>query len=348
MMRRLLFSASALLVLVFFTANSRLSAQDIHFSQYYASPVSLNPAMTGLMDGCYRGAVQFRNQYPELYAYSTFSVAYDMALLKNSRLPGYLGAGLWMYNDRQGDGQLNHLAVNALLAYHLDITGDGRFLVSLGGMGGWSHKNLDFSRLLFASQQSGQVLDSTLPNGEAIQNNQFNYFDAAGGASFSARVNDRVGINAGFAMFNLLTPNESFLGDTENELGMRTVGHLSAQIAVNERISLAPSFIYMGQTGATEIIGGVNVGYIFNGGDRFNPNRSAAYLGLSYRYADAIIVLAGVEFSDIRFGLSYDINVSSLNNASLGQGGLELSLVYERRCYNTNQRGVPSVNCPRF
>jgi hypothetical protein len=37
--------------------------QDIHFSQYYASPLSLNPANTGNYDGDWRLMNSYRQQW---------------------------------------------------------------------------------------------------------------------------------------------------------------------------------------------------------------------------------------------------------------------------------------------
>lgn len=338
---------SIIIAFVFLGTALGLRAQDIHFSQFYASPVTLNPAMTGLMEGCYRAALNFRNQYPELYAYSTFSAAGDAAFLKQSSMPGFVGAGLWFYNDRQGDGKLNHISVNASGAYHLDVTGNNKFLISLGGMVGFSHKNVDITKLTFETQQNGQVLDNTLSNGESLYNNQFNNLDLAAGVVFSGSIMKDLGMNAGFAVYNITEPEESFLNDESNVLGRRYVGHLSARYQIDE-VTLTPSFLFQTQSAAREIIPGLTAGYIFNEGRRSYEKRSAVYLGVYWRVQDAITLLGGVEFGDVRLGISYDINYSSLNIASNTIGGIELSLAYERKCYGSDARGVPPINCPRF
>ncbi len=344
-------------IIVCLCSQENLKAQDIHFSQYYASPVTLNPALTGLMDGCYRGSINYRNQYPQLYkTYSTVAASFDAALLKGGRMPGFIGVGMWFYNDRQGDGPLNDLSIHGLAAYHLDVTGDGRYLVSLGTSFGWNQKSLDFASLLFSEQQVGQVLDPNASNGEPIQVQRFNNFNASAGGSFSVNVNDNVGVLFGMGIFNLLTPKETYLNDNSNDLGMRYLAHFSVRYFVNDKIILTPRGIYMTQTGASTYVLGSTVGYIFNdarGGYGRSSRSSAIYGGLSYRWADALILTIGFQVNELKAGLSYDINVSSLNQASNGIGGLEFSLVYERKCYKgtgfrNNQRGVPPVNCPRF
>ncbi len=345
---------SLLILIVLSAFNQKAEAQDIHFSQYYASPVTLNPALTGLMDGCYRGALNYRNQYPQLYnTYSTVAASFDAALLKgDSRLPGFIGAGIWMYNDRQGDGPLNDFSIHGLLAYHADISGDGKYLFSIGSSFGWNQKSIDVSNLLFNEQQVGQVLDPAASNGEPIEQQRFNNFNASVGTSVSISVNEDLGLLGGFAIYNLLTPTETFLNDVDNSLGMRFLGHFSARYFVNEQLIITPRAIYMQQTGAATYIVGTSVGYVINNNRRGygSSNRSSAlYGGLSYRWADAIILTAGFQINELKLGLSYDVNVSSLRVASNGIGGMEFSLVYEKKCYNNpRNRNAPPVNCPRF
>src|SRR5437773_12412710 len=86
---------------------SSLFAQDFHFSQFYNSPLTLNPALTGKMDGVFRLAVNYRNQWFTLTntqtAYATYAGSFDAPINfgKNA-----LGLGLVVVNDRAGEGVL--------------------------------------------------------------------------------------------------------------------------------------------------------------------------------------------------------------------------------------------------
>ncbi|MEY4904396.1 MAG: hypothetical protein RLZZ292_2211, partial [Bacteroidota bacterium] len=56
------------------------NAQDIHFSQFYQSPLNLNPALTGVMNCNQRLTANFRNQWAAILrgnAYNTYSASYD-------------------------------------------------------------------------------------------------------------------------------------------------------------------------------------------------------------------------------------------------------------------------------
>ena len=54
-------------------------AQDIHFSMYNLSPLTMNPANTGNYKGDWRIMGNYRSQWKEISkAYNTFSVGGDM------------------------------------------------------------------------------------------------------------------------------------------------------------------------------------------------------------------------------------------------------------------------------
>src|SRR5215510_9186298 len=84
------------------------TAQDPNFSQFFASPLTLNPALTGKFDGIFRFAMNYRNQWPTISnAYTTGTTSLDMGIMKN-RIPEYdqFGIGLMGFTDRAGDGAL--------------------------------------------------------------------------------------------------------------------------------------------------------------------------------------------------------------------------------------------------
>ena len=60
-----------------------LKAQDPHFSQFFASPLTLNPAFTGKFDGLWRLTANHRDQWPSIpKAYVTTSASVDFPILK--------------------------------------------------------------------------------------------------------------------------------------------------------------------------------------------------------------------------------------------------------------------------
>lgn len=322
-------------------------SQDIHFSQFYASPLTLNPAMTGNLNGNYRLTAIYRNQYATIPApYNTFAISGDMSILRNSLGGDHAGVGIMAYNDVAGDGNLSNTSVFVSTAYHKGLDRFKRHNISIGIQGGFTQKSLNFDNLYFASQLTDDGFNTNLPNGEFLVGNQsFSYFDFNLGAMYTGRLVEGVSGYGGVSFHHFGQPKESFLG-TDNRLGSRLVLHGGGEIFITNSLSVSPSAIYMQQTGAQELVLGSAVGYHFlNNGQ--TGKRTSLFAGLWYRIPHEIIFVGGIDFKDLRFGISYDLTVSDLSNANAYQGGFEISLAYIGTLFET-RRKAPLMYCPRF
>ena len=97
-------------LLLFLIISSGLRAQDPHFSQFFSSPLTLNPAYTGKFDGNFRVAGNYRNQWPTINnAFTTATASFDMPIMTN-RLPEFdtWGVGILALNDQSGNKILNN------------------------------------------------------------------------------------------------------------------------------------------------------------------------------------------------------------------------------------------------
>jgi hypothetical protein len=52
-----------------------------------------------------------------------------------------------------------------------------------------------------------------------------------------------------------------------------------------------------------------------------------------------------LEFGDLHFGATYDVNISSLKPGSNARGGAEISLIYIKKPSDPNAK---KLNCPKF
>ena len=80
-----------------------VSAQDVHFTQYFTSPLTLNPALTGLVSDDLRFSGNYRQQWGSvsINPYVTGTVSFDIAALKGKLPEGdALGIGIL---GREGD-----------------------------------------------------------------------------------------------------------------------------------------------------------------------------------------------------------------------------------------------------
>lgn len=307
-------------------------AQDIHFSQYNASPLTLNPAQTGNFNCTWRAGINYRNQWASVASpYVTYSGFFDMPLdmVKGFDEGDVVAAGVYLFNDRSGEGTLTNFQGVITGAYHKALGLDGQHRLSLGVGLGFMQKSLDQTNLIWGNQWTGDGFDPTAPTGENFVNgSNFGNFNLDVGLMFkSSALDGDLAYEVGGTVFHLTQPSETFLTTgAENRLGMRYAGHARAIYAINETFSVMPSVLYQTQSKAREILAGAELGYFINSG----AFQASVQAGAHYRFDDAVIAVASFDYKNFRFGFSYDITTSSLNNAvNGGVGGFELSLIYK-------------------
>ena len=290
--------------------------QDIHLSQFYASPSTLNPAMTGAMSEVFRFSGSYRTQWSAMVPYSTYAASFERSLdLKSYDKAGF---GMTMLNDKTGqEGGLNTLKFLMGGAYSKCIRGkNGDYLIGLGFHGGYVQKGLYGS---FVFPEAGQ--------NENFSNEVINYLDVNMGliSAYSFRRGGSVFI--GGSVFHLNEPNESFFSnDVSNNLNRRWVLHGGLKHG-NDRSPFAftPNFVLMFQGGAKEINIGANIHYDFA---KVSQTDLELIVGGWSRLNDALIAYAGLRFDSYEVGFSYDFNASPLKTALNGRGALEFNFKY--------------------
>lgn len=308
-------------------------AQDVHFTQFDASPLLLNPANTGAFNGEVRASAIYRDQWRSVVgasAFKTYAASVDMPIIRDISVDDYLAAGLQLYNDRAGDGNLNNFSALLSVAYHKFLGQDGKKVLTVGLQGGYSSKNLDLSKLYFGDEfQEGTFNPGTSAEWGWLTTNT-NSFTVNAGISYAQAVSEKFGFTLGAGVNNINQPLESFdrrEASSEVGLGMRYTGQLGAIIGIGDKLSLRPAVLLQSQQTAMEIIAG-NEFNLKIGSDYELPTAPAVFAGVWYRHEDAIMVTGGIEFKGFRVGVAYDYNTSDLKNASNGNGGFEISLRY--------------------
>src|SRR5689334_10167513 len=127
------------------------SAQDPNFSQFFASPLTLNPAFTGKFDGTLRVAGNYRNQWPTINnAFTTYTASLDAGILKNHISEAdQFGVGVMMFSDKAGNGVLQNNFVAVSTAFHKALDEDGRNQLGVGFQGTFVSKRLNVQGLNF-------------------------------------------------------------------------------------------------------------------------------------------------------------------------------------------------------
>jgi type IX secretion system PorP/SprF family membrane protein len=298
--------------------------QDLHFSQYFNSPLLVNPANTGFIpEGDYRVGVNYRKQWANVgNPYKTFSAFADGQLFGNRLENGWVGIGGALLRDVAGSGNLTTTRAFGSVAYHQAL-GLGS-LVSAGFNIGYVNKRIDLTKLSFDNQWNGKFFDITAPTGEAFASNQVNYFSLQAGLNYAYYPNENTYLNVGFSASNINRPNESFFspGLVDTRVPMRFTTFINGSFRAGETWIVNPN-IYVSKVGtAMEIVGGGNAQRKLN-----EDGSIQLILGAYYRVSDAMIPMVGFQQSGYRFTFSYDATVSSLRNYNQTRGAYEMSII---------------------
>jgi type IX secretion system PorP/SprF family membrane protein len=337
-------------VAIAFLSPVQVHAQDPAFSQFFASPLTLNPALTGKFNGVIRVAGNYRNQWPAINnAFITSTVSVDAPILKG-RLPedDTWGVGLMAMSDKTANGILssNYLAFST--AYHKALDENGWNQLGIGFQGTYATKSLDGTKLNFEDeldQQGGW----TIPSAESVDGHQvdLSYFDMSVGVLYNGSTNGVNNFYFGASSYHITRPKESFTGNSYYVLHPRLTLHGGYSFPLtpdNTKNYIHFSGLFSKQADATDaVLGGA---WSTNVNDN-DANPINFYLGAWVRFSnltDAVIPYVGLDFGPFTLGMSYDVNVSSLKTASQSMGGIEISLIYIKKPSD----GRKEIPCPRF
>ncbi|MEZ4986139.1 MAG: PorP/SprF family type IX secretion system membrane protein [Saprospiraceae bacterium] len=351
---------SALSVLfVMVLSSTSAHAQDPHFSQFYAAPLQMNPALTGVFAGDYRFIANYRTQnYAVLGNQSYKSMAASFETKRSVGREDSYGLGLAILHDQVGESRFSQsraVISGSYLKYLGQGTkrGSGQFLVGGAqlGVGQWRYdwENLWFSQQFFVDPANQQAfINYGSSNGEDLNLMETDIFlDFNAGLLYYYVIDRDNSLYLGGSLQHINQPVVSFLDDNSEKLYSRWVGQVGAEISLTREVSLLPAFAAMGQGPSFLGIGGLNLRYS-NRDWREVAIRAGLWgrltnelnQGMSF---ESTVVSAILEMERWQFGLNYDITVSGLSTANNSRGAFEISLIY---VHPTKERF--KVICPKF
>ncbi|MBK8805387.1 MAG: PorP/SprF family type IX secretion system membrane protein [Bacteroidales bacterium] len=320
---------------------SKISAQDIHLSQFDAAPLFYNPALAGKIEeqGIGRVILNYKSQWR---TYNTFMLSYDQLFTGVNILGGKLGAGVMINGDFAGENSYGNTQLKIIPAYHKDF---GNFWFSTGVDVILNYNSLSTKDIIFEGDITNTGSEYTLPT-----NKNF-YVDLDWGFNIGTQIQKKYPINLGITLNRLLGNGGGFVEDTTNYRRFSVNANTIFDVATN--VALKPSFIMQMQKEYREMNFGTFV--------RFNfENRSKtikrAYLGAWYRWDDAIIAgiafdLPGFSKNDlINIGISWDFTVSQYSDSrkwnkamnNVGKDSFEFSLkyIFKKGIFNYTPGGI--------
>lgn len=339
--------------------SNQLKAQDPVFSQFYASPLHVNPAMTGVFEGKFRVALNYRDQWSSVLRENPFRTIGASFDIRNAiSRSDFFSLGLTVLSDEAGIGKFIQNRVHLSGSYMRQMGGgryrrSDQFLIA-GGQVGFGQNRISWGDLWFDNQfdiNTWTPSPSTLPTGESgiTSDNQSTdlYLDANVGLVYYALLGDNRSIYFGGAMHHLNSPNISFFEGSNDLMYTRWVGQIGGQVPITEQLSLLPSAMITGQGPFLQSIAGGSIRYSNNDRQEL-ALRMGAWTRISQRNENGSVlesIIAGVvlEMEDWNVGISYDITTSSFSAANNSRGAFEVSFQY---IHPANRR--VSVNCPKF
>lgn len=322
-------------VVVLTLAVNNIQAQiDPHFSQYYANPLWLNPALTGVTDGAYRANLNAKQQWNNINnGYLTVGASFDAAPNQKN-----IAFGAMVINQRAGEVAYNQLSALASASYRIRFGQAGDKIINFGLQAGIINKSIDVSRITLGSQYNpGMGYDSGMGFDETFAAQNFTAPDVnAGIMFFDAADYKSVNVFFGGSVAHLTQPKDKFIGG-DAKLPMRFTGHGGARVRLNNVFDITPNALFLRQGNAQQIAFGAYAQMMLN-------TETDLLFGSNYRVDDAAIAFLGFHIKSMVFGVSYDFNTSGLNRATSSRGGLELSISFNAR------KGIvgPNFFCPRL
>lgn len=329
-------------------------AQDPQFAQFYASPLQLNPAMTGVHPGKWRAIANYREQWNSILDTRPFrSVSASFDAKSRVGRNDFFAYGFTLLGDRAGKSDYTRTTGDLSLSYMKQLDGSryrayDQYLI--GGLQvGLAQHSLDYGGLWFSSQfdNINEQVDPTLPNGEIINESSNMYLNLNAGLMWYGVFDDNQSLYFGGAVHHVNAPTVSFIDDGEEQLDMKWVLHTGGELPFSHQLSLLPAVAVIGQGPSMISLFGANLRYT-NRDWQEVAIRAGAWGHIVKDYEGsvanpAVTFTAILEVERWNFGVSYDVNANKLAAPTNGRGAFELSLIYYQPATRKEK-----VRCPKL
>ncbi len=305
-----------ILLLSFF----QLNAQDIHFTQFHASPLFLNPALAGANSDS-RLSFIYRNQWWNIPGtYNSFLASYDQYFIDYRSAIGVVVA-----SDNAGSMNFGNRFIG--LDYAYDYKFSREWTISSGLKAVYGYRSLSFDKLIFGDQLlrgASSTLQPVLPE-------RSSYFDLSFGTVFYSLYHF-----AGFSIDHINQPNISFLHQ-EAKLPIKLSIHAAKTFFIFDnpgfgKKSEKPVILALFQYKMQKKFDQADIGLIYKlplyfVGFYYRGIPYLKYYKKGYPNNDAICLMGGVSYKNIELSYSYDLTISWQTYRT--GGSHEFALIYQ-------------------
>lgn len=309
---------SSLLIIIFYS--KAFLAQDVHYSLFDKTKSLLNPSLLAYQKNQYELQLQRRSQWSSVTTpFNTFSLSFNAKdVYKN------VSAGTTILNDVAGDSDFSTDGISFSLANRF-ATEENFFSASL--QFGLYQRSVNYEDLIFLEN-------------EILKNSDFLFFDVGAGVSNYKTLSPNSAILLGVSLFHLNKPEQALTTNNTVILNPKYVLHSTYYNELNSNIDISPTVYFSSQGKEREIVIGSRTAYKLN-------NTTSLISGVYSRISDAFFFTLGLQKLDLEAVISYDINTSSLSNASNYMGGIEFSISYVWDIVK-QPKDINEKNCPKY
>lgn len=328
-------------LLLLFINSSYAAAQDIHYSQFFNSPLLLNPAYTGQIDGKWRFNSTYKSQGYQMQsdAINSFSCSFDMPInIKETQI----GLGVTYNNDFSYITALSNNQLHFSLASAIKISDKSG--LGLGLQVGYTNKHINYNKLSFPSQydRDNGYHNVDLSNNESFINGSIHNVNVNAGIVWNYNTL-KYEISTGLSAIGINNANYSFLG-VENIGKTRFNWHTSLNYKINNQISFTPQALVSYQNNASIVTLGTNASTILVSNEY---KKTGLTIGVYERTnldfnINTIILVGGFMYNNWLTYVSYDIDISS-KSQNIFSNAIEITVAYELPDLKLNKTTVPWI-----
>lgn len=341
-------SAKAALLYIVLSPVALFAQADIHFSQFYESSILRNPALTGVFSEDYKVSAIYRNQWSSISnPFETALVSAESRVLVTRDATDFFSFGMVAYYDKAGSIDRKIMCLYPAVNYNKSMEDEHNSFLSVGFTGGYMQYSFDPSKATFNNQYQNNVFNPNNPSGETLPNSKVSLWDLGAGINFNSSMgqsNDMTYV-IGVSGYHFTQPKNSYYKDPSIVMDMRWNMNAALSGRIDENFAFQLQANYAMQGAFTELIGGGMIGW--NRVVEGEQPSFSLFLGAFYRLQDAIIPVVKMRYKDYAFGVSYDVNVSTLKAASSMRGGYEVT-VFKTGLFKAEDRPEQKVLCPNF
>ena len=297
-------------------------AQDLHFSQFFNTPLNTSPGLTGIFNGDHRYQLNYRRQWQNVPVdYLSADVSADFKF-RNKKNSNFIGVGALVNYDKAGDLNLKLTEFNAMVSYSFVL--NSKNIITPGISIAFLQRGFDPQDARTGNQWDGFAYNPTFP-AEFIGEETISYIDFSAGLNYRYQSSYRSHLDIGAGFQNINGPSDKFspTGTYDSKRPLLITTYLMFNQQISKEFDILINGMYAKQDAYNELVGNLQVKFYLS-----KVLDKAIYFGIGYRNNDAWYPMIAMDYGQFYGAFSYDMNISDFDIATDGRGGPEFSLRY--------------------